>query len=224
MVLIRSSEQNPQQRWVAYYTRRHLKLSIGDLIMKKLNVLLFSAIAAGQVWAAPSATNTPQTEIGVTLGAFNHYNLNCNGATQCDRNASAGGKLFLDTRLTPWLGVGVAAYSVGAASANFQTAKGNMAGSGRSSGLALTAFIPLDVDNFTFKARLGAGYSKGKVSYSNGTSESKNSLVPVMGLGVSYAITKNWAANLDWDLLPTKFSNQNKSNVDMVSLGLSYRF
>jgi opacity protein-like surface antigen len=165
-----------------------------------------------------------QTEFGIALGARSPYSLSCSSGTPCDRSAGSSGKVFIDSLLTPSFGLGAMAWRTGQAQGSFQTPNGLLAGRGRSNGLAVTAYVPLTLDNFTFKARLGLAHSRGQVDYSGGGSASKSSWQPVIGAGASYALNGNWSVNADWDRLPTRFSNSQKSSLNLFSLGVAYKF
>ena len=62
------------------------------------------------------------------------------------------------------------------------------------------------------------------VGYAAGGSDTKNAVVPVAGLGVSYALNKQWSINGDWDHIRSKFSSQEKASTNLFTVGASYRF
>jgi outer membrane protein W len=165
-----------------------------------------------------------ETEVGLSLLGQSKSKVGCVAGAKCE-SSTGGSKLYVDTLINPSFGLGAIAYTSQEQSGGYQKNTGGVAaGKGKAQGVAATVFIPFTYDDFTFKARAGLGYAKGKVSYLDGSSSSKTSVVPVFGAGVSYAINKNWSINADLDRLPVKYNDKEKANIDFFTVGGAYHF
>lgn len=192
--------------------------------MNKLSLALTTATAIAAAAAAGSARAAEDSYVGAGIGARSHTDLSCNGAAPCDRNASGSGKIYFGRDLTESLGAEAFAYRLGKAKGTVGSPAGDVAGRTQAEGLGVAATARTRVDDFSFKARLGLAYEHGRASYAAGGSDTKNSVVPVAGLGVSYALNKQWSLNGDWDHVRSKFSSQEKASTNLFTVGASYRF
>jgi hypothetical protein len=197
-----------------------------------LNRHTLSAAALALVSFAASAQNY----VGATVGISHNYDMDCVAGASCDRGANSSGKVVIGHEFgsTPlWGGdfggaVEFMGYRAAEAKAGFNNGNGNanlVAGSGYSTGLGAAYAMHLAYGDFAVKTRLGLAYTKGSVDYLGGGSSSNDSWVPYLGVGASYSLTKNVDLNLDWDRLPTRFrDNTDKVNLNMLSLGATYKF
>jgi hypothetical protein len=193
-------------------------------------------IASAAVLALLSFAASAQNYVSGSVGISHNYDMDCVAGASCDRSANSTGKITFGHEFgsTPlWGGdfggaVEIMGFRAAEAKAGFNNGNGNaalVAGSGYSTGLAAAYAMHLAYGDFAVKTRLGAAYTKGSVDYLAGGSDSNSSWVPYVGLGASYALTKNVNLDLDWDRLPTRFrDNTDKVNVNMLSLGATYKF
>ena len=98
------------------------------------------------------------------------------------------------------------------------------------SGVAIYAIGILPIDAFSFYGKAGFTRLDTKVSASasgiSGSDTSTNNNF-AWGVGAAYAINMNLSANLEWERYKAEFSDLGlsaKDNIDLVSLGMKYRF
>ena len=175
--------------------------------MNKLSLALTTVSALVAAATAGSARAADDMYVGAGIGVRSHVDLNCAAGAACDRNGNASGKIFF-----------------GKATGTVGSPAGNVPGSVKAEGLGVAGTARLNYGDFTAKARLGAAYVHGRTSYDAGGSDSKNSLAPLVGVGVSYALNKQWSLNADLDVVRAKFSSQEKASTQLYTLGASYRF
>jgi len=186
--------------------------------MKHLAIAIaLTTLAAGSAFA-------DETYVGAGIGARTHYGLDCAAGQSCDRLGSASGKVYFGTTLGPRFGVEGVAIRLGNATGLVNTDTGPATGRVRSESLGAVGVARYTQDAWTVKGRLGVALSHGKVDYSAGGHASKTALVPLVGLGASYAIDKNWSVNLDWDRLSSRVSSTGRASADLFSVGLSHAF
>jgi hypothetical protein len=183
-------------------------------------------LALGLVTAAAGSARAAEALNygGIALGARTHYRLDCATGDGCDRNADASGKVYFGHKLDDIFGAEAFAFRLGDARGSIDTGSGRLPGRVRAEGLGVAGTARVNVDAFTFKARLGVAYEHGRTRYDNGGTASKNSLVPVIGLGASYAITPQWALTSDWDRFGGRYNSQQKAGVSLYSVGVAYSF
>lgn len=192
--------------------------------MNKLSLALTTATAIAAAAAAGSARAAEDSYVGAGIGLRSHTDLNCAAGADCDRNANGSGKIYFGRDFDGTWGAETFAYRLGKAKGIVGSPAGDVAGTTKAEGLGVAATVRTRVDDFTFKARLGAAYQHGRASYAAGGSDTKNAVVPVAGLGVSYALNKQWSINGDWDHIRSKFSSQEKASTNLFTVGASYRF
>nr|WP_316638810.1 outer membrane beta-barrel protein [uncultured Roseateles sp.] len=189
--------------------------------MTKFQILLASALTA--LAGAASAQAAGQSYVGASIGLQNKYSIDCLTGVACDKTGSFGGKVYGGYNIDQFAIEGMA-FTTGRAKGSLVQNGSLVAGEVRNMGLGVYGVLPLTVDNFTFKGKLGLAYVNSKASYTAGGSQSKSSFTPIVGAGVSYAINKQWSINGDWDQIRGKYSSDGKARVNMLSAGLSYKF
>jgi opacity protein-like surface antigen len=191
-------------------------------LKKTLTSLLITGAALS--FSNFSAHAADDTYIGAAIGARTHYGLDCSGSASCDRNANSSGKIYFGRQLDKTFGVEVMAWKLGDAQGVVKNGSTSVAASVNSQGVAVLGVAGMSFDAFSLKARLGVGHARGRSDYSTGGSTAKNAFVPVLGVGASYALDKNWSLNADWDHLPARVNGHTRVKTGMFSLGASYRF
>ena len=192
--------------------------------MNKLSLALTTVSALVAAATAGSARAADDMYVGAGIGVRSHVDLNCAAAANCDRNGNASGKIYFGKDLTDTWGAEAFAFRVGKATGTVGSPAGDVPGNVKADGLGVAGTARALVNDFTFKARLGAAYVHGRTSYDAGGSDSKNTLAPVVGAGVSYALNKQWSLNADVDVVRAKYSSQEKASTQLYTLGASYRF
>jgi len=192
--------------------------------MKKLSLALHTAAALAATAAFGSAQAAEDTYVGIGIGAHSKVHIDCAPGTACDRSPSGSGKIVFGKDLDKTFGAEAFAYRLGHATGVIGSPSGAQAGNVRAEGLGVVGTARADWDMLTFKARLGAAYNHGKTDYTLGGSDTRNSLVPVVGAGVTWNIDKKWGVNLDWDRIDTRFNRQEKAATDLLTVGVGYRF
>ena len=100
-----------------------------------------------------------------------------------------------------------------------------------STGLAATWASAIELGNgFALNSRIGLSYTRSRAEYrgegaAGRSSDNYNRLGPTAGLGLSYALNRNWSLQADYDYFPVKVSsNQGKGHINMLSVGAAYHF
>lgn len=192
--------------------------------MNKLSLALHTVTALAAAAAMGSAQAADDTYIGVGIGARTKIDIDCSAGAACDRTPSGSGKIVFGKDLGQNWGAEAFAYRLGHATGVINSPSGLQAGNVRAEGLGVVGTARADWDALTFKARLGVAYNHGKAQYDLGGSDTRNSLVPVVGAGVTWNVDKKWGVNLDWDRIDTRFNRQEKAATDLFTVGVGYRF
>lgn len=194
--------------------------SLTRTLPASLMALFALAAAAGSVHAAPQA----ETYVGANIGLYDKYDIKCNSGQKCDQTASLGGKIYGGINYENF-GVEVLAFGVGKGEGQLRQAGKDAQGTVKIGGLGVVGTLPLNFGDFTLKGKLGGAYTRGVANYTGGGSESKNSFGLLAGAGLSYAVSKTMSVNADYDYLSAKYNKAgDKANVNMFSVGLSYKF
>lgn len=185
--------------------------------MKKYAFIAAAALAAGLAHA-----DEPAHAYVSIAGGATHLNVDCTGATSCDKS-DTGGKI-------------VGGYSFGngfsleAGYASFGKASGTDAGT--SATLKPTAFLlggvyslPLS-NEWGLNVRLGAAHVKTKVDARVGTltgSASENTTKVYAGLGLTYAVSPSVKLELGVDTTQAEFAGE-KGTLRLISIGATFAF
>ncbi|MBY0236750.1 MAG: porin family protein [Burkholderiaceae bacterium] len=190
-----------------------------------LAVGLGLAAIVGAAQAQPSVSQETSTYVGGNIGLLNNYRLDCNDGAACERNGKLSGKVYIghNSEILGGLGIEAMAFSVGSAKGSLQRNGVSEAGSIKQSGVGASVVLPWEMGDFGLKARLGVGYVRGSVSYASGGSQARWSFQPLLGLGGSYALSKQMTLNLDWDAFSAIYGS-GTSRMGMLSAGISFKF
>lgn len=123
-------------------------------------------------------------------------------------------------------------YSLGRYDYGYTTATGAFSGSTKFDGvnLDLVGMWPV-TDRFSVLGRVGAAYTRARTSVSTagavpdmGGSQTERHWGPKLGLGLEYAITPQLAVRGEWERYRVREAIRDRSDVDVASIGLVYRF
>lgn len=183
------------------------------------------AANCGAAQAQPSVSRESSTYVGGNIGLLNNYRLDCNDGAACERNGKLSGKVYIghSGEILGGLGLEAMAFSIGSAKGSLQRGSVNEAASIKLSGVGASVVLPWEMGDFGIKARLGVGYVRGSVSYAAGGTQARWSFQPLLGLGGSYALSKQMTLNLDWDALSASYGS-GTSRMGMLSAGISVKF
>jgi opacity protein-like surface antigen len=210
-------------------------------MMKKIFCLALLAVAA-----LPAAAQEPSAGyVGANWGVSSNYALSCYPGLACDRNTSRSGKIYAGYTLGTSKVFGtmqntsaieLSAFAAGGAYGylpRWDTAL--MQARYRMAGLAVThASTLMLTDALGLNSRLGLAYTRGSAEfpdlwtqkdYGSRYSYHHYRLGATAGVGLSYALGRNWSAHADYDYVPVKYADETgNSHVNMWSVGVSYHF
>ena len=196
--------------------------------LRTLPCLIALACAAGAVQAQNQAAS-PMSERSFVPGTQAGYVGISAGQSKYDLRSGTGGfgfddsdtafKIYTGGYFNPYFGLEAGYLHMGSAD--------RIGGSTKAQGLNLSLIgrAPLG-EQFDVFGKLGTTYGRTRTSgYSGvGVATGKDSGFGLSyGLGVRWAFTPQWAAVLEWERHRFHFAD-GKSDVDMTSLGLQYRF
>jgi OOP family OmpA-OmpF porin len=189
-------------------------------------------IAASLVVAAGALSSTVMAQgyIGVGIGQSD-FKVDCAGTTSCDKK-DTGAKVYGGYMFAPNFGVEAAYFDLGKAKATGSEPDiGSFSASIKADGYALYGVAMAPLDNFNVYAKLGVASVKGKaeVSGSLGSlSHSQRHTGFAWGVGAGYEFTKNFGLRLEYERFKmkneTSAGDDFSSDIDLISLGLTYRF
>lgn len=181
--------------------------------------------SCGAAYAQPSISSESSTYVGGNVGLINNYRLDCNDSAACERNGKLSGKVYIghSGEILGGFGVEAMAFSIGSAKGSLQRGSTSEPGSIKQSGVGASVVLPWEMGDFGLKARLGVGYVRGSASYATGGTQSRWSFQPLLGVGGSYALSKQMTLNLDWDALSASYGS-GTSRMGMLSAGISVKF
>jgi outer membrane immunogenic protein len=205
--------------------------------MSSMLIRLSAALLAGAALLAAGAAGAADLSpgyIGADLGLRNHYSLDCLGGNACDKNANRSGKLYAGYTLGSGQLLGMSSshavelsvFTGGTAKGAFKNGAGVLQqGEGKLAGFGVVNAGTLKLsEDWALNTRLGVVFQRGKVNYAAGGSDSKNQLALTAGLGLAYALDKNWSLKADWNYQPVKFGKSGNTNLNTFSLGAAYHF
>jgi OmpA-OmpF porin, OOP family len=154
---------------------------------------------------------------GVSVGGAS-YDINCFPGFTCDEDTGAI-KLFAGGRFNNIFGLEVGYINLGKA----QNAGGDLEAHGLN--FSLVAGVPIGTNTSVF-GKLGTTYGRTKVSGTvpavrTGTEDDWGLS---FGIGAQLGFTERLALRLDADRYRFQFVDDNRRNIDTVTVGLQYRF
>jgi OmpA-OmpF porin, OOP family len=191
--------------------------------MKRKQILLGAAFVAASAFASAAMA---EGYVGGAIGR-SEWKVDCSGTTTCDKN-DTGFKVYGGYMFMPYVGVEAAYLSLGKAKATFtDPVLGNVSGELKGDGFAAFAVGAFPIQDFVLFGKLGFASIKAKVNATSSTqgtaNESDTNSDFAWGLGAGYNITKNFGVRAEWERYRVKFLDE-KSDVDMISLGAHFRF
>ncbi|MCV2360216.1 porin family protein [Paucibacter sp. TC2R-5] len=199
------------------------------MFSRSMSTLVSTLVAALGLAAASSASaagpqSQPEAYVGANIGLYSKYDISCSAGQKCDKTANFGGKVYGGLMYEQW-GVEALAFGTGRGEGTLKLGGKDAQGSVKMGGLGVVGVLPLNFGDFTLKGKLGAAYTHGTANYKSGASESKNSIAPLFGAGLSYAFSKQVSLTADVDHISAKYNKAgDKAAVNMFSIGASYKF
>lgn len=178
--------------------------------------------------------------VGGTRGDFKNDSINralvgqgfTVNSTTTD-NTSTGYKLFGGYQITPNFAVEGGYFDLGRFNySSSTTPAGTFSGNNRVNGLNLdlVGTLPLS-DQFSVLGRVGAAYAQNRTSFASTgfvpayiVNSRRNETNPKIGLGLQYAISDVLAVRAEIERYRINDPIRNRGNIDMASVGLTYRF
>lgn len=189
--------------------------------MNRLTRITFLAASLGFTGLACA-----QGYIGASIGQSN-AKIDCSGTTSCDKTDTAF-KVFGGYMFTPNWGLEGAYYNQGKATLTAtDPTLGTVTGQFKGDGVGLYGLGVLPFDNASVFAKLGVVSANVKLdatsSVFGGAGQSERHTQGAWGVGAGYEFSKAWASRVEYERVRVKFMDE-KVNVDLVTLGVIYRF
>lgn len=176
--------------------------------------LLLSSGAFAQAYAVVSVGN-------------GKLNLDCAGATTCDKSDTAF-KLLGGYKFAPNFGAEIGFFDFGKAKAADATTTGEVKNSAFGGGVAFMQDI---APNWNFVGRIGLAQVKTKITGTvagvGSGSDSDNNMALYGGLGVGYKVTPAVSVDAAWDFSKSKYDKNGAStsgSINVLSVGLTFSF
>lgn len=195
-----------------------------------LGIAMGAALAASAHAQGSSSTGMDTTRsswlpythsgyIGLNAGRSN-FSGSCGAlALRCDDHDTLG-KIYLGGYFHPNFGAELGYADLGDA----DRAGGRTSAQGLY--FALVGRAPLG-QNFSAFGKLGANYGRTRVSALPGSgvvAGRESGWGPTIGLGLSWDISRNWSAVLEWERTRYRFAGGDREGVSATSLGVRYNF
>ncbi|CAN7221964.1 outer membrane beta-barrel protein [Duganella sp. LjRoot269] len=211
-------------------------------IFKSLcGALIGVALAAG---SCAGAEELSPYYVGADLGIHTKYKLECWNGIGCDDIAGRSGRLYGGYTFGSNVVFGkdnsnsveLSTFEFGNVRSVVQSSPdgGHLPAKSKVYGLALDYASRLKLsDRLSLVSRAGLSMARSSVQYADAFtlnnygaagSVRHNRFGLTYGLGLSYAVDKNWSVNVDWRRTPVKLGANDKTHVDMVSFGVGYNF
>ncbi|WP_425259773.1 outer membrane protein [Rubrivivax sp. RP6-9] len=190
--------------------------------MSRIHTLALAAIAAASLHGAASAA---ALYAGAAIGQSD-YRIDTTGASSADTTDTAG-KVYLGTTITRHLGVEAAVFDLGRTTGSiFVPGAGTVNASAQVRGLGISGVFSAPVGPVSLFAKAGIAYvrASAEANVSTGLPGSESSWQPTVGLGVSYPLAGQLAVRGEWERVRARFPGDGEDHVDLLSVGLSYRF
>ena len=137
--------------------------------------------------------------------------------------------MFGGYTFTPYLGVEAHYVDLGKITLDpsFVPGVGTVSGDIKSSGFGLSLLAQYPIEQFSIFGKLGFTYLDTKVSGSisgvGSGSDSETATNFSYGIGGAYNFNKQLSARLEWERFRAEFQSE-KEDVDLISIGITYRF
>lgn len=190
--------------------------------MSRIHTLALATITLASLHGAASAADI---HVGASIGRSD-YRIDTTGATSADTKDTAG-KIFAGATITPNLGVEAALFDLGRTSGSVVVpGVGTVNASARVRGIGVSGVLsaPVGPVSLFAKAGIASVRARAETSVNTGLPGSESSWQPTLGFGVSFPIASQFAVRGEWERVRTRFPGGEKDNVDMLSVGVSYRF
>lgn len=185
-----------------------------------------TVLAALLLSVASSATLAADYYVGASIGQSD-YRIDTTGASNADTKDTAG-KIFGGVMFTPNFGVEASLFDLG-------TARGSLAVPGvglatataKVQGVGLYGVAAMPLGSFSVFGKVGGTYARAKTSASGGFgsfSETESSFQPAAGIGASYAISANLGVRAELERMRVKFAGGEKDDINLMTVGVTYRF
>jgi OOP family OmpA-OmpF porin len=194
-----------------------------EVIMLKKNLLVSILAVAGLMIGASASA---QVYVGATAGQ-SKWNDECKGTTKCD-TTSTGYKVFGGYNIDKNFAVEASYFSLGKISAAANVGQINAKAEVKGSGFEIAGVAKHNfTEEFGGFAKLGLARVKadansvvpGLASFSQDTTSTQ----PVLGLGVTYKVSKDIALRGEFETRRAKLGND-KETVNNFSVGVQYSF
>lgn len=190
--------------------------------MSRTRILALAAITAASLHGAAAAADL---YAGAAIGRSD-YRIDTTGATSADTKDTAG-KVFVGATITPHLDVEAALFDLGRTSGSVVVpGVGTVNASARVRGIGVSGVLSAPVGPVSLFAKAGIANVRARAETSGNTvlPGSESSWQTTLGFGVSYPIASQFAVRGEWERVRTRFPGGEKDNVDLLSVGVSYRF
>jgi OOP family OmpA-OmpF porin len=167
-----------------------------------------------------SGTAMAQGYVGASIGQ-SELKEDCIPGFACDFK-DTGFKLYGGYMFTPNLGVEGAYVDLGKARLSVGSASGDL----EATGFALLGKAVLPIDQFSLFAKLGFAYLDTEFSATGpggSASISESNTDVVWGVGAGYSFTRNLGVRVEYERFRAELPGV-KSDVDLLSVGVTYRF
>ncbi len=190
--------------------------------MPRIHTFALAALTLASLHGTASAADI---QIGASIGRSD-YRIDTTGATSADTKGTAA-KIFVAAAITPNLGVEAAMFDLGRTSGSVAVpGVGTVDASARVRGIGVSGVLSAPVGPVSLFAKAGIANvrARAETSVNTGLPGSESSWQPTLGFGVSYPIASQFAVRGEWERVRTRFPGGEKDNVDLLSVGVSYRF
>jgi opacity protein-like surface antigen len=187
--------------------------------------LLTLALATSLAASLHGTASAAELYAGASIGQSD-YRIDTTGASSADTTDTAG-KVFFGARFTPLLGVEAAVFDLGRTSGSiFVPGLGTVDASAQVRGIGVAGVLSAPVGPVALFAKAGIAYvrASAEANVSTGLPGSESSWQPTLGLGVSYPLTGQLSVRGEWERMRARFPGGEADHVDLLSVGLSYRF
>jgi OOP family OmpA-OmpF porin len=191
--------------------------------MSRIHAIALAAITTACLHGA--ASGAADLYAGAAIGRSD-YRIDTTGAASADTKDTAG-KVFFGATITPHLGVEAALFDFGRTSGSVVVPDvGTVNASARVRGIGVSGVLSAPVGPVSLFAKAGITNMRARAEarVDTGLAGSESSWQPTLGVGVSYPIASQLAVRGEWERVRTRFPGGEEDNVDLLSVGVSYRF